>query len=168
VPWQTLTFECWTTTASPNHGARTPQGRGRKIVALSTSLIAQLLIRTTCNWAEREIEFHADVVSGIEHAFCAGLALSFIAELKQRFEEQLDEGSGVTCEVTPYRLTIRYRDATVRSWQATREGARWRGPHDESDDRLVMREVYDALEVTKRALFLFIREVENVDGFTPN
>jgi hypothetical protein len=108
------------------------------------------------------------VVSLIGHAFSAGLALSFIAELKQRLEEQLDEGSGVTFEVTPYRLTVRYRDATVGSWQATREGARWRGPLDESDDRLVTREVYDALEVTKRALFLFIREVKNVDGSTPN
>jgi hypothetical protein len=92
-----------------------------------------------------------------------GLALSFIAELKQRLEEQLDESSGVTCEFTPYRLTIRYREATVGSWQATREGARWHGMHDEGDNRLVTRDVYDALEVTKRALFLFIRDAKNTD-----
>jgi hypothetical protein len=102
-----------------------------------------------------------DVVSPIEHAFYAGLALSFVAELKQRLEEQLDEGSSVTCEVTPYRLTVRYRDATIGSWQATREGARWQGPHDESDNRLVTRDVYDALDVTKRALFLFVRDVRH-------
>ena len=89
--------------------------------------------------------------------------MSFIAELKQRLEEQLDESSGVTFEVTPYRLTIRYREAAVGSWQATREGARWHGMHEEGDDRLVTRDVYDALEVTKRALFLFIRDVKNLD-----
>ena len=94
---------------------------------------------------------------------CAGLALSFIAELKRRLEDQLDESSGVTCEVTPYRLTVRYRKATVGSWQATREGVRWHGVHEENDNPPIAREVYDALEVTKRALFLFIRDVKNID-----
>jgi hypothetical protein len=87
--------------------------------------------------------------------------LSFIAELKQRLDELLDESSGVTCEVTPYRLTIRYCDATVGSWQATREGARWHGMHEDGNNRLVARAVYDALEVTKRALFVFVRDAKN-------
>jgi hypothetical protein len=90
--------------------------------------------------------------------------LEFLTELKRWLEEQLDtQDSGVTCEVTPYRLTIRYREATVGSWQATREGARWYGIHQEGDDRLVTRDVHDALELTKRALFLFIRDVKNFD-----
>jgi hypothetical protein len=91
--------------------------------------------------------------------------VSLIAELKQRLHEQPEPRSGVTCEMTPYRLTIRYRDAAVGAWRSTGEGARWHGPHDENEDRLVTREVYDALEVTKRALFLFIRDGRNSNHF---
>jgi len=97
----------------------------------------------------------------VVYAFCGGIVLSFIAELKQRLEELLDESSGVTCEVTPYRLTIRYCEATVGSWQATREGAHWHGMQEEDYNRLAARDVYDALEVTKRALFLFVRNAKN-------
>jgi hypothetical protein len=84
--------------------------------------------------------------------------LSFLAELKDHLEKQLGSDSGVTFEISPYRLTIRYREATVGSWQATREGARWHGAHDEDDDRLVTRDVLAALEITKRAVFLFVRD----------
>ena len=89
--------------------------------------------------------------------------MSLIEELKQRLDEQLDRNSGVSFEITPYRLIIRYRGSTIGSWQATREGARWHGIQDGDTDLPVTRDVYDALELTKRALFLFIRDVKNSD-----
>jgi len=45
-----------------------------------------------------------------------------LAELKHHLENQLDPGSGVTFEMTPYRLIVHYRGDTVGSWQATRQG----------------------------------------------
>jgi hypothetical protein len=86
--------------------------------------------------------------------------LSFLAELKRWLEEQLDTpGSGVSCVLSPYQLTIYYRGESVGSWRATREGARWHGSTHEGDIApLVVREVYDASEFTQRALFLFVRD----------
>jgi len=89
--------------------------------------------------------------------------VSLIAELKQRLDEQLDPNSGVSFEITPYQLTMRYRGSTVGSWRATREGARWHGIQDGNTDLPVTRDVHDALQLTKRALFLFIRDVKNFD-----
>jgi hypothetical protein len=86
--------------------------------------------------------------------------LLFLAELKRWLEEQLDTpGSGVTCVLSPYQLTIYYRGESVGSWRATREGARWHGRHEEDATTLVVRDVYDAIEPTRRALFLFARDV---------
>ena len=67
--------------------------------------------------------------------------------------------SGVTCALSPYQLTIYYRGESVGSWRATREGARWHGKHEEDATPLVVRDVYDAIEHTRRALFLFVRDV---------
>ena len=89
--------------------------------------------------------------------------VSLIAELKQRLDEQLDPNSSVSFEITPYQLTIRYRGRTVGSWRATREGARWHGIQEHDADLPLTRDVYDALEVTKRALFVFIRDAKNLD-----
>ncbi len=86
--------------------------------------------------------------------------MPFLAELKHQLENQLDPDSGVTFETTPYRLIVHHREDTVGSWQATREGARWHQMHEEGDDRPVTRDVCDALEVTKRALFLFVRDLK--------
>jgi hypothetical protein len=88
--------------------------------------------------------------------------LEFLAELKRRLEEQLDmQCSGVTCALSPYQLTIYYRGESVGSWRATREGARWHGKHEEEATAVVLRDVYDAIDRTKRALFLFARDVTN-------
>jgi hypothetical protein len=89
--------------------------------------------------------------------------LSFLAELKRWLEEQLDtSGSGVSCVLSPYQLTIYYRGESVDSWRATREGARWHGSTHEGDIApLVVRDVYDAIDHTKRALFVFVRDVTN-------
>ena len=67
--------------------------------------------------------------------------------------------SGVSCEVTLHQLNICYRGESVGSWQATGEGALWQGI-DEQNGSLI-RDVYDAIQVTKRALFLFVRDVKN-------
>lgn len=84
----------------------------------------------------------------------------FLAELKRWLEEQLDtSGSGVSCVLSPYQLTIYYRGESVGSWRATREGARWHGRHVEDATTLVVRDVYDAIDLTRRALFLFVRDV---------
>ena len=87
----------------------------------------------------------------------------FLAELKRWLEEQLDTpGSGVTCVscvLSPYQLTIYYRGESEGSWRATREGARWHGRHEKDATTLVMRDVYGAIELTRRALFLFVRDV---------
>jgi len=85
--------------------------------------------------------------------------LHFLAELKRWIEQQSDEeSSDISCELSPYHLTIYYRDESVGSWRATREGARWHGRHDEDATTVVLRDVYDAIEHTKRALFLFVRD----------
>ena len=84
----------------------------------------------------------------------------FLAELKRWLEEQLDNPtSGVSCVLSHYQLTIYYRGESVGSWRATREGARWHGRHEEDATTLVVRDVYDAIELTRRALFLFVRDV---------
>ena len=88
----------------------------------------------------------------------------FLAELKRWLEEQLDApGSAVTCVLSPYQLTIYYRGESVGSWRATREGARWHGKHEEEANAVVVRDVYDAIDHTKRALFIFVRDVTNRD-----
>jgi len=88
--------------------------------------------------------------------------LHFLAELKRWLEEQLDtSGSGVSCVLSPYQLTIYYRGESVGSWRATREGARWHGRLVEDATTLVVRDVHDAIELTRRALFLFVRDVNN-------
>jgi hypothetical protein len=85
-----------------------------------------------------------------------------LAELKRWLEEQLDtQGSGVTCVLSPYQLIIYYRGESVGSWRATREGARWHGKHEEEATAVVVRDVYDAIDHTKRMLFLFARDVIN-------
>jgi len=85
-----------------------------------------------------------------------------LAELKRWLEEQLDtSGSGVSCVLSPYQLTIYYRGESVGSWRATREGARWHGRHEEDATTLVVRDVYDAIEHTRRAMFLFVRDANN-------
>ena len=85
--------------------------------------------------------------------------MEFLAELKRWLEEQLDNpNSGVSRVLSPYQLTIYYRGESVGSWRATREGARWHGRHDEDATTVVLRDVYDAIEHTKRALFLFVRD----------
>jgi hypothetical protein len=85
--------------------------------------------------------------------------LLFLAELKRWIEEHLDTpNSGVSCVLSPYQLTIHYRGETVGSWRATREGARWQGRHEEDATTVVVRDVHDAIEHTKRALFLFVRD----------
>ncbi len=85
--------------------------------------------------------------------------LPFIAGLKHGLEEQLDPNSGVSCEMTPHQLTIHYRGESIGSWQATEEGARWYGI-DEQNGSPVICDVYDAMQVTKRALFIFVRDVK--------
>jgi hypothetical protein len=83
----------------------------------------------------------------------------FLAELKRWLEGHLDTpDSGVSCVLSPYQLTIHYRGETVGSWRATREGARLHGRHEEDAATVVVRDVYDAIEYTKRALFLFVRD----------
>ena len=79
----------------------------------------------------------------------------FLAELKRWLEEQLDNpNSGVSCVLSPYQLTIYYRGESVGSWRATRE--------DEGDaGSPVMRDVYGAIDLTRRALFLFVRDANN-------
>jgi hypothetical protein len=87
--------------------------------------------------------------------------LLFLAELKRWLDEQLDTpGSGVTSVLSPYQLTIYYHGESVGSWRATREGARWHGKHEE-EATAVVREVYDAIDHTKRALFVFVRDLTN-------
>ena len=82
----------------------------------------------------------------------------FLAELKRRLEDQLDTpGSGVSCMLSPYQLTIYYRGECVGSWRATREGARWHSKLEEDTNTVVVRDVYDAIDLTRRALFLFVR-----------
>jgi hypothetical protein len=88
--------------------------------------------------------------------------LDFLAELKRWLEDQLDDpSSSVLCVLSPYQLTIYYRGETVGSWRATREGARWHGTHDEDAGSLVMRDAHAAIELTRRALFLFVRDVNS-------
>ena len=90
----------------------------------------------------------------------------FLAELKRWLEEQLDNpNSGVSCVLSPYQLTIYYRGESVGSWRVTREGARWHGTYEGEAGSLVMRDVYDAAQVTQRTLFLFARDVRSL---TPN
>jgi len=85
--------------------------------------------------------------------------LLFLAELKRRLEDQLDTpGSGVSCMLSPYQLTIYYRGECVGSWRATREGARWHSKLEEDTIPVVVRDVYDAIDLTRRALFLFVRD----------
>ena len=85
--------------------------------------------------------------------------MHFLAELKRWLEEQLDDpGSGVSCVLSPYQLTIYYRGETVGSWRATREGARWHGTLEGDAGSLVRRDVHEAIQVTRRALFLFVRD----------
>ena len=86
--------------------------------------------------------------------------MTFVAELKHRLEQQLDPNSGVSCEMTPHQLTIYYRGQSIGSWQATEEGARWHEIHEHNGSPAVIRDVYDAMQVTKRALFLFVRDVK--------
>ena len=88
--------------------------------------------------------------------------LDFLAELKRWLDRQDDgESSVISCVLSPYLVTIYYRGETVGSWRATREGARWRGRHEEDATAVVVRDVYDAIVHTKRALFLFVRDVKN-------
>ena len=88
--------------------------------------------------------------------------MHFLAELKRWLEEQLDDpGSGISCALSPYQLTIYYRGETVGSWRATREGARWHGILEGEAGSLVTRDVYDAAQATQRALFLFVRDVNS-------
>jgi hypothetical protein len=89
--------------------------------------------------------------------------LDFLAELNCWFDRQVDgESSNISCVLSPYLLTIYYRGEPVGSWRATREGARWHDRHKEEDaTTVVLRDVYDAIEHTKRALFLFVRDVKN-------
>ena len=88
--------------------------------------------------------------------------LVFLRELKHHLESQLDDPSGtVSCVLAPHRLTIYYRWACVGSWQGTEQGACWQGAHDGDASSAVMRDVYDARQVTLRALFLFVRDVNN-------
>jgi hypothetical protein len=88
--------------------------------------------------------------------------LDFLAELKLWLDRQVDgESSDISCVLSPYLLTIYYRGETVGSWRATREGARWHGRHEEDATTVVLRDVYDAIAHTKRALFLFVRDVKN-------
>jgi hypothetical protein len=88
--------------------------------------------------------------------------LDFLAELKCWFDRQVDgTSSDISCVLSPYLLTIYYRGETVGSWRATREGARWRGRHEEDGTAVALRDVYDAIVHTKRALFLFVRDVKN-------
>ena len=84
-------------------------------------------------------------------------------ELSEPGGRQVDgESSDISCVLSPYLLTIYYRGEPVGSWRATREGARWHDRHKEEDaTRVVLRDVYDAIEHTKRALFLFVRDVKN-------
>jgi hypothetical protein len=84
--------------------------------------------------------------------------LQFLTELKRWLEEQLDTpNSGVSCVLSPYQLTIYYRGESVGSWRATREGAHWHGTHGGDAAPLVMRDVYDAIELTRRELSLRTR-----------
>ena len=86
----------------------------------------------------------------------------FLAELKRHLEEQLeDPGGGVSCVLTPHLLTIYYRGATVGAWHGTNEGACWRSAHAPDASSLVLRDVYDARQITLRALFLFVRDMNN-------
>ena len=81
--------------------------------------------------------------------------LDFLAELKRWFDGQDGgESSVISCVLSPYLLTIYYRGETVGSWRATREGARWHDRHKEDATTVVLRDVYDAVEHTKRALFV--------------
>ena len=79
--------------------------------------------------------------------------MDFLTELKCWFDRQVDgESSDISCVLSPYLLTIYYRGEPVGSWRATREGARWHDRHKEEDaTRVVLRDVYDAIEHTKRA-----------------
>ena len=56
--------------------------------------------------------------------------------------------------LSPYQLTIYYRGECVGSWRATREGARWHSKLEEDTIPVVVRDVYDAIDFTRRALFL--------------
>ena len=95
-------------------------------------------------------------------AFLGQCELLFLVELKRWLEEQLDTpGSGVSCVLSPYQLTIYYRGESVGSWRATREGARWHGKLDEDANTVVVRDVYDGIELTQRALFLFVRDLNS-------
>ena len=92
-------------------------------------------------------------------AFLGQCELPFLAELKRWLEEQLDTpGSGVSCVLSPYQLTIHYRGESVGSWRATREGARWFSKLEDDANTVVVRDVYEAIELTQRALFLFVRD----------
>jgi hypothetical protein len=84
--------------------------------------------------------------------------LDFLAELKRWFDESTAQAQYISCALSPYLLTIYYRGETVGSWRATREGARWHGRHDADATTVVLRDVYDAIVHTKRALFLFVRD----------
>jgi hypothetical protein len=90
------------------------------------------------------------------------LELHFLAELKRWIEEQPeDKGLDISCELSPYHLTIYYRGKRVGAWRATREGARWHGPHDRDAGSLAVRNVHDAIEIMRRALFLFVRDAKD-------
>ncbi len=98
--------------------------------------------------------------SALRHLVTAGGRLPFLAELKHRLEEQLDANSGVSSEMSPHQLTIYYCGESIGSWQGTEEGARWQGTDEQNGSPSVIRDVYDALQVTKRALFVFVRDVK--------
>ncbi len=87
--------------------------------------------------------------------------MPFVAELKHRLEEQLDPHSGVSCEITPHQLIICYRGESIGSWQAAEQGTLWHGMDEQNGSPAVIRDVYDAMQVTKRALFLFVRDVRS-------
>ena len=87
--------------------------------------------------------------------------MHFLAELKRWIEQQSTGKAQLFRAAVAVPPTIYYRDETVGSWRATREGARWHGRHEEDATTVVLRDVYDAIEHTKRALFLFVRDVKN-------
>jgi hypothetical protein len=105
----------------------------------------------------------AHTAAGLNHShFQEQFELDFLAELKRWFDGQVDgKNSDISCELSPYLLTIIYRGETVGSWHATPEGARWHDGHKEDATTIVLRDIYDAIEHTKRALFLSVRDVKN-------
>ena len=81
-----------------------------------------------------------------------------ILRIRVPIENQLDDPSGcVWCVLAPHQLTIYYRGESVGSWRATTDRARWHEAEELHASSLVMRDVHDAMQVTLRALFLFVR-----------